>query len=211
MTPSIPTVQAILTRASLPVEIIALAACILDSLDSRLARTWRLGCPLSTPSSSSSPEPHIDNVCPEILVLAALILSAQFLDDVSSCTRTYVRDWGCGVWSCEQLNFSLRCVLENIGYSLLPLCSQRMIQDAMADMERAARRADVVQYRYDASQEENAPRDVDGKCEMVTGIAEQLTPAETPTLEKTYPLFTVASDQFSRGWDYCPGISDSCG
>ncbi|OAA62572.1 hypothetical protein SPI_04112 [Niveomyces insectorum RCEF 264] len=59
-TPSVPLVQAMLTRAQLPLDTIALAVCILDALDSRFARAWRLTCPLGTggngqPNRASSP------------------------------------------------------------------------------------------------------------------------------------------------------------
>lgn len=208
LTPSPLTVQAILTRASLPIEILALAACMLDSLNSRFALTWRLGCPFNTPSSSHPQEPHIDNVRPEVIALAAVILSAQFLDDLSSSgTRAYARDWGRGVWSSKQVNFTQRCLLENIGYSLLPLCDEGIIRDAIRDMERAARRSDVVLY---SSSAEGKLR-VDAKGAAVAGDGEQLTPAETPTMEKACSPFAVPPDRFTRSWGAYPEISDSCG
>jgi hypothetical protein len=174
-----------LTRAALPTGMLALAACILDSLNSRFALSWRLGCPLNTPSPSSSPppEPHIDNIPPELPVLAALILSSQFLDDLSSSTRTLTAAWGAGTWSCAQVNFTLRCLLENIGYGLLPLCEDSIIRDALRDMERAARRSDVV--LYDGSRASDAVERAERKCEVGKGPGE-LTPAETPTLEMAF-------------------------
>lgn len=54
VTPSVPLVQAMLTRAQLPINTIALAVCILDSLDSRFARTWRLTCPLAHQAPSTT-------------------------------------------------------------------------------------------------------------------------------------------------------------
>lgn len=51
---SVSLVQAILARANLPLETIALAVCILDSLNSRFARKWRLSCPL-VPASPAVP------------------------------------------------------------------------------------------------------------------------------------------------------------
>ncbi|KOS18102.1 hypothetical protein ESCO_002875 [Escovopsis weberi] len=51
---SVPFVQALLTRAHLPIETIALAVCLLDSLDAKFARKWRLTCPLENPSSAAA-------------------------------------------------------------------------------------------------------------------------------------------------------------
>jgi hypothetical protein len=206
-------VQAILTRAALPAEILALAACILDSLNSRFALTWRLNCPLNTPAPLpfASEEPHIDNVHPEVLALSALILSCQFLDDLSSNTRTYVMDWGCGMWSCAQVNFTQRCLLENIGYSLLPLCQEDMIRDAVRDMERAGRWSGVVLYDSSPEGRREANSGVEGKGEAITGVGEQLTPFETPTLDTAYSPFMDPPERFTRPWDLCAEISDSRG
>lgn len=211
MTPSTATVHAILTRAALPVEILALAACILDSLNSRFALTWRRGCPLNTPTAPCAPpqEPHIDNVHPEILVLSALILGAQFLDDFSSCTQTYARDWGCSKWSCMQINFTQRCLLENIAYSLLPLCEESIIEDAVRDMERAARMSDIV--IYDSAQGgDGSNSQAENKGVAGTGPGEQITPAETPTLEKTCLPFIPPPGQFSGPWEIYGLATDTC-
>lgn len=55
---SVPLVQAMLSRAGLELETIALAVCILDSLGPKFARSWRLSCPLhalGTPATPDSP------------------------------------------------------------------------------------------------------------------------------------------------------------
>lgn len=212
ITPSRTTVHAILTRADLPIEILALAACILDSLTSRFALTWRLGCPLNTPTAPPAPpqEPHIDNVHPEVLVLSALILGSQFLDDLSSCTQTYARDWGCSKWSCEQINFTQRCLLENIGYSLLPLCEESIIKYAVRDMERAARRWETAVYNS-ARDDHGSDSKTESKGMAVSGPGAQITPAETPTLEKTCLHFVPCPEQFSGRWELCGTATDTCG
>ncbi|OAA41510.1 Cyclin [Beauveria brongniartii RCEF 3172] len=51
---SVHLVQSMLGRASLPLETIALAVCVLDRLDSKFGRKWRLTCPLR-PASISEP------------------------------------------------------------------------------------------------------------------------------------------------------------
>ncbi|KJR81818.1 uncharacterized protein SPSK_00783 [Sporothrix schenckii 1099-18] len=56
-TPSVALVQAMLARAALPLDTVALAVCILDSLDSRFARAWRLTCPLTPPAAPPTAPP----------------------------------------------------------------------------------------------------------------------------------------------------------
>ena len=115
------------------------------------------------------------------------------------------------MWSCTQVNFTQRCLLENIGYSLLPLCQEGIIRDAMRDMERAGRRSDVV--RYDSSQDSRreANSGAESKGGAIAGIGEQLTPAETPTLETAFSPFIDPPGRFTRRWDLCAEISDSRG
>ncbi|PTB70856.1 hypothetical protein BBK36DRAFT_1175775 [Trichoderma citrinoviride] len=150
---SVPFVQAMLSRADLSMEMLALAVCILDSLDTKFARTWRLSCPLSCPLSTDDidspaaaspslskrhslpPRPrdvpqrqlHIDSVRPEIIILAAL-QPPQF----------YRLAWGRGLWSNEQLNVTERCIMESLDYRILPLCEDDCLTDAMVDMQLAA-------------------------------------------------------------------------
>lgn len=58
MTPSVPLVHAILSRANLPLDTVALAVCILDSLDRRFALSWRLACPPGrAPDEEQTPPP----------------------------------------------------------------------------------------------------------------------------------------------------------
>ncbi len=68
-----------LTRAQLPLATVALAVCILDSLDSRFARTWRQTCPLgiafgTTPSSSAVPA---CTAHPPLSPLPSTVMAAQ--------------------------------------------------------------------------------------------------------------------------------------
>ncbi|CAK7232274.1 hypothetical protein SCUCBS95973_008204 [Sporothrix curviconia] len=198
-TPSVALVQAMLTRAQLPLETVALAVCILDSLDSRFARTWRLTCPLGAPCPSSPsslslpsseaapttpsdkrhtlPSPlalsfpsfapdsnvdrllHIDAVFPEVIILAALVIAAKFTDDgVASQqpAQAYCSAWGssttsttaspsspstgpgpCALWTGAQLAATERCIMQNLGYRILPLLDADLLADAQADMHRA--------------------------------------------------------------------------
>ncbi|TVY75565.1 hypothetical protein LSUE1_G007335 [Lachnellula suecica] len=178
--PSVPLVYAILTRASLPLETIALAVCILDSLNSRFALTWRQGCPLLGYQ-------HVDEVHPELIVLCALVLAVKFLDDRQQTTWRYKEDWGRGLWSCEQINFTQRCILENLGYRLLPLWEESIILEALEDMERAVRQPSLEITSDDDWDADTCFGSFGNECgrkmsngKAVLGLGDQLTPVETP-------------------------------
>jgi hypothetical protein len=159
-TASISRVQSMLTKADLPLETVALAVCILDSLDCKFARKWRLSCPLrsrplgrttskrhtlppnllcSTPILQQPPQMHIDSVSPELIIMAALVIAVKFNDDLQSSTRHYCEEWGHHMWSHEQLNLTERLIMESLGYRIMPLTDEDCITDAMVDMQLAAR------------------------------------------------------------------------
>ncbi|ESZ91635.1 hypothetical protein SBOR_7997 [Sclerotinia borealis F-4128] len=155
--PSTQLVHALLSRADLPIEILALAVCILDSLNSRFARSWRLSYPLESsedqlleqydfPCLQASEEQHIDSTHPEVIILAALILATKFIDDQQGTTSYYAQKWAKGLWSCDQINFTQRSIMENLGYRLLPLWSHDIIEGAKNDMSRAAKRQSSASY-----------------------------------------------------------------
>ncbi|KAH8784772.1 hypothetical protein F5882DRAFT_428438 [Hyaloscypha sp. PMI_1271] len=200
ITTSVPLVHAIITRANLPLETIALAVSILDSLNSRFALQWRKGCPLVTQHMPCSfgnldervEEQHIDSILPELIVLSALILAVKFSDDAQQTTKEYAEEWGNGLWTCQQINFTQWCILENLGHRLLPLWKHSIILEALEDMERAGHQH--IPEIYDADEDCDAAtcfgsvrglahkrKSSDGKA--VVGICEQLTPAETPVVK----------------------------
>jgi hypothetical protein len=205
-TASVPLVHAILTRADLPLETIALAVCILDSLNSRFALQWRKGCPLKASYVSTSiwgddgriEKQHIDSIHPELIVLSALILSVKFLDDAQQTTKVYAEEWGKGMWTCDQINYTQRCLLENLGYRILPLWAHNIILEALEDMERAGRQANDTNNVLDLNESWETDTSfesfggsgiVDGKRmstgKAVMGIGDQFTPVETPTAENS--------------------------
>ncbi|KAK0391215.1 hypothetical protein NLU13_0716 [Sarocladium strictum] len=161
-TASVPLVQAIIARANLPIETIALAVCVLDSLDTKFSRTWRLSCPLpgllsgdgTLPSASSKRhtlpasstlayrQAHIDSVSPEIIILAALVIAAKFTEDAEAPTQYYCRAWGADAWSHHQLNATERCIMASLDYRIMPLCAEDCLADAMVDMQLAAQQWD---------------------------------------------------------------------
>lgn len=178
-----------LDRAEVPLETIALAVCILDSLDTRFARRWRLTCPLASPYTGAaalssslskrhslpltpehSPLPqqlHIDCVGPELIVLAALVIAAKFNNDLEQPAQHYRVTWGRNKWSNEQLNATERCIMESLDYRIMPLCDEDCLTDAMVDMQLAGR-----QYgrRRPKHRELTPPDSTSGSdCEFIPG------------------------------------------
>lgn len=46
------------------------------------------------------------------------------------------------MWSTNQLNVTERCIMERLGYRIMPLCEESYISDAMVDMQLAGRQHD---------------------------------------------------------------------
>jgi hypothetical protein len=211
----VPLVHAILTRADLPLETIALAVCILDSLNSRFALQWRKNCPLVqnvysstwTDADTTSMQ-HIDSVHPEIIVLSALVLAVKFCDDAQQKTKEYAEDWGKGLWTCDQINYTQRTLLENLGYRLLALWQHTIILEALEDMERAGRQQNSSELRDRIRRwdDDNLPcfgtfrsSGLDDECAMssgkaVVGFGQQMTPTETPVAENVKGTRDVLSE-----------------
>lgn len=171
-TASVPLVQGMLTRANLPIESVALAVCILDSLDKKFARKWRLSCPLSNAPEPAAlaggnkrhtlpPTPladdllprhlHIDSVRPELMILSALVIAAKFTEDPQETTAYYTHSWGKSLWSTTQLNVTERLVMESLEYRIMPLTDEAYLADAMVDMQLAARQVDWCAARREPS------------------------------------------------------------
>ncbi|RSL67775.1 hypothetical protein CEP54_003118 [Fusarium duplospermum] len=225
-TASVPLVQAILSRANLPIETVALAVCILDSLDSRFARRWRLSCPLLSDYFSSSSKRHtlpaapivpqrqqlhIDSVNPELIILAAIVIAVKFTEDPQEPTQYYCKAWGHGMWSNQQLNVTERCIMENLNYRIMPLCEDDCLTDAMVDMQLAAQAPDWEMHAYnhpdsassdDDSEENNyIPTHTRSKTlssgKATLGLGLSLTPVETPTVEVTQTTGTTRPSRLS--------------
>ena len=191
--PSVPLVHDMLVRADLPMDTIALAVCILDSLSSKFSLNWRLLCPLAqreptneitkrhtiqaSPMPMAATQLHIDSVNPELIVLAALVIAFKFLVDCQEPTYYYQSAWGRNMWTCEQINLTERCIMENLGYRILPLCHPALIADAVGDMQRAARQAAFPSYSRNGEAHKRSVSSADA----LLGRTFPLTPAETPT------------------------------
>lgn len=205
--PSVPLVHEMLVRSDLPLDAIALAVCILDSLSSKFSLNWRLVCPLAPREASNeatkrhtlpaSPvaaaQLNIDSVSPEVIVLAALMIAAKFLEDCQEPTQYYRSAWGKNMWTCEQINVTERCIMESLGYRILPLWDAGLIADALGDMERAGRVAVAAQPQQLRNGEAHK-RSVSSADALASGQAFPLTPAETPVLESGPAASPVRQD-----------------
>lgn len=152
----------------------ALAVCILDSLDSRFARRWRVSCPLRSDFSSSSSasvskrhtlppsflpqrqQLHIDSVNPALIILAALVIAVKFTEDPQEASQYYCRVWGRDLWSHQQLNLTERCIMEHLNYRIMPLCDDDCLTGAMVDMQLAEHQTGWRDVESDDSEEEGA-------------------------------------------------------
>ncbi|KAI5868390.1 hypothetical protein GGS23DRAFT_27514 [Durotheca rogersii] len=193
VTPSIPMVQGILSRANLPMDIIALAVCILDSLNARFSRSWRISFPLAKSSelltkrhtlpSGAAQAVHIDNVPPEIIILASLIVADKFVEDLQESTQYYCSSWGQNLWTCEQVNFTERLIMESLGYRILPLWEAKSIKQARHDIEMARR--ELLDSGVEMADENKLGKHSKAMStgHAVMGFARQLTPSEAPKSE----------------------------
>ncbi|KAB5572452.1 hypothetical protein GE09DRAFT_671337 [Coniochaeta sp. 2T2.1] len=209
-TPQVSTVHEILTRANLPAETIALAVCILDSLNAKFSQNWRTSCPLTPlidanadadatptgpaataaatqPAATARPQ-HIDAVSPEVIVLASLVVAVKFLEDWQQPTHHYAGNWGHHLWTCEQINVTERCIMESLGYRIMPLWDPALIRDALADMERAGTPANLDRQRFGStisrfgstiSMRQQPPVPVAVR-KTLAGRGSQVTPEDTP-------------------------------
>ncbi|GAP84719.1 hypothetical protein SAMD00023353_0800150 [Rosellinia necatrix] len=196
ITPSIPTVQQMLARANLPMDIIALAVCILDSLNSKFSRSWRVSFPLhrqGQPASKRHTLPsaprqatHINSVFPEIIILAALVIAEKFVEDMQSPTQYFVSTWANDAWTCEQVNFTERCIMESLGYRILPLWDPALIKQARHDIEMARR--EIIQESAGSigggGEEGRKHFKSMSSGHAVVGLGLHLTPAATPDSER---------------------------
>ncbi|KAI1420935.1 hypothetical protein F5Y12DRAFT_81343 [Xylaria sp. FL1777] len=193
ITPSIPAVQQMLARANLPMDIIALAVCILDSLNSKFSRSWRVAFPLNRqgqPASKRHTLPstpghatHINSVFPEIIILAALMIADKFVEDLQSPTQYFTSTWGNNLWTCEQINFTERCIMESLGYRILPLWDPALIKQARHDIEMARR--EIIQESTRCVGEDGRKHFKSmSSGHAVVGLGLQLTPAATPDSER---------------------------
>lgn len=198
--PSIATVQTMLSYANLPMDTIALAVCILDSLPTRFRSSWRMSYPRSRHHSSaikrhtlpSGPiqPPGSDVVYPEVTILAALMIANKFVEDAQNSTQFFGNVWGRDMWSCEQINATERCIMEGLGYRIMPLYNAECIKQARHDMELTRRELldETSDLAMEAKEYDLYTTEPMSSGLAVVGLGLQLTPADTPKSELSNPF-----------------------
>ncbi|ETS83180.1 hypothetical protein PFICI_05056 [Pestalotiopsis fici W106-1] len=191
--PSVAVVQTMLNRANLSMDTIALAVCILDALPTRFRNSWRMIYPRSrqTPAASkrhtlpSGPiQQPSDAVYSEVVILCALMIASKFLEDVHDPTQYFCTEWGRGIWSCEQVNATERCVMEALEYRIMPLTDEEYIKEARHDIEATRRELqdETSEAAFEARECAFDTR-LMSSGQAVLGLGLQLTPAVTPNPE----------------------------
>ncbi|KAF2014154.1 hypothetical protein BU24DRAFT_409920 [Aaosphaeria arxii CBS 175.79] len=136
--PSLPVVRGILERSKLPVEIIAFAACILDALTQRFASSWR-AC--LTPGSSLTSKFDLttqpSSSCPELILLSALALAHDFIDDRSRSTRHWSLIESRSLFSVRHIDATKFCILEDMHFGLFRITPE-MVDAKVRDLQRPA-------------------------------------------------------------------------
>lgn len=133
-------IRGFLERSCLPDEVVAFAACILDTLSYRFAATWR---ETLLPSSYArdlkyfmdTDTCHHTSVSPDVLVLAALSLAHGFFSD----TRRSAHFWAVGMsrnqFTIQELEATKRSILQDIDYGLCRI-TEDMMNSMLQDMQR---------------------------------------------------------------------------
>jgi hypothetical protein len=207
ITPSVPEVQDMLARAHVSMDIVALAVCILDSMNSKFSRSWRVSFPLATqklpahkrhtlPSGPIGPQ-HIDSVSPEVLILTALVIATKFVEDMQEPTQYFASEWGRSQWTCEQINYTERCMMECLEYRILPLWNIKYIKQARHDIEMARRELLANAPQGGHGQTTNAAKHLKSMShgQAMVGLQYPYTPADTPKSDTGSP---VNLDQHAR-------------
>ena len=174
-------------------DIVALAVCILDSLDSKFSRNWRVSFPLNrqgqptskrhTLPSTAGQATHINSVFPEIIILVALMIADKFVEDLPTPTNFFAETWGNDLWTCEQINFTERCIMESLDYRILPLSDPALLKQARHDIEMARR--EIIQESTGSIGEDGRKHFKSmSSGHAVVGLGLQLTPAATPDAER---------------------------
>ncbi|KAJ9636736.1 hypothetical protein H2199_007730 [Coniosporium tulheliwenetii] len=143
------TIYDFLSRAQLPIEVLGLAACILDALSARFAAHWRQelfqldtqrrrqdGRPTPLIIQTNSRSSYTSCPEPEIIILAALHLAVAYLSDRPKLPAFWARHVSLDAFSVTQINATTRCILRDIDYGLHSFTSE-MVDEAIEDMRRA--------------------------------------------------------------------------
>lgn len=143
--PSISFIRDMLDRANLPSEIIAFAACILDALSQRFASSWRTCFAPESSRPGFAPSSHFNLhpdpvVSPDIIVLAALALAHDFMDDRARTTRHWALIEALSLFTVSEIDATKFCLLRDINFGLHRI-TEDMVVGMLRDMQRAGNMA----------------------------------------------------------------------
>lgn len=132
-------IQVCLERAGLPAEIVAFAGCILDALSSRFGGAWRQAFGASGQLSCDAPVGYDmcqRSVSPDLVVLAALALAHDFIDDRSWTNSHWAKVEGSGRFEAADVERTKMCILQDMDYALFRI-NQDMVLRGLRDLQRA--------------------------------------------------------------------------
>ncbi|KAH7351389.1 hypothetical protein BKA66DRAFT_446802 [Pyrenochaeta sp. MPI-SDFR-AT-0127] len=129
--PHASVIRGFLERASLPDEIVAFGACILDALSSRFAATWRDALAPSDYArdlknfliTDSKQQIHVS---PDVIVLAALALAHGFLIDRLRSSKHWAVHESDGSFTVQEIEASKRAILQDMDYGLFRISEDRV-------------------------------------------------------------------------------------
>ncbi|KAF1850660.1 uncharacterized protein K460DRAFT_361425 [Cucurbitaria berberidis CBS 394.84] len=140
--PKASVIYGFLERASLPDEIVAFSACILDALSSRFAATWRDALAPCDYARDLRNFLRTDcrrsvHVSPNIIVLAALSLAHGFLVDRLRSSQHWAVREGDGMFTVQEIEATKRTMLQDVDYGLFRISEDRVMRRLRA-MQLAA-------------------------------------------------------------------------
>jgi len=119
-----------LARSRAEESIVALAACILDSLSSFFVRSWRKECETIRSSSNLSWFAYATPRKPQLIVLGALAVAHAWLSDSKGHSGWWAQVAD-GMVEAKEIDATMRCILRDIDYDLLSFTPE--IVQAMKD------------------------------------------------------------------------------
>ncbi|CAO2653643.1 Nn.00g030540.m01.CDS01 [Neocucurbitaria sp. VM-36] len=140
--PHASVIYGFLERASLPDEIIAFSACILDALSSRFGATWRDVLAPSDYARDLKTFLRTDSrqnvhVSPNVIVLAALSLAHGFLADRLRSSKHWAVRESNGMFTVQEIEVTKRAILQDMDYGLFRISEDR-VQRRLWAMQLAA-------------------------------------------------------------------------
>ncbi|KAI8941589.1 hypothetical protein NX059_002804 [Plenodomus lindquistii] len=159
-------ISSFLARANLPDEIVAFSACILDSLSSRFASTWRDALAPSDYARDLQNFLRTDSlrtqqlhVSPDVIVLAALALAHGWLVDRTRSSRHWSAKESAGVFSVGEIEATMRAVLSDMEYGLFRI-KEDVVERRLRNMQRKTTVAEAVVEPAAKSLKASRPRNL---------------------------------------------------